>query len=103
MTTRFGRVYFGGLLGLGVVTYMTTPLVYAMVLYASALHLPIAVLAGVGFGLGRSRPLLTGLRGGSLLTPSEAARRFDGLTDLDRFMGVFIAVTIAASLAVQAA
>lgn len=103
MQTRLGRLYFGGILGLGIATYMTTPLVYALVLYAAAVHLPGALLVGVGFGLGRSRPLVTGLWARGRLTPAGVAQRFAHLNAVDRLLGCAIAAAIIASLMIPIA
>jgi hypothetical protein len=43
-------------MGVGLLTQMTTPLVYASVLVAVAQGLTWAVVAGAAFGLGRSAP-----------------------------------------------
>ncbi len=99
--TRFGRFYFGAVLGFGVLTYMTTPLVYAGWLYAAAVGLPASLLAGVGFGLGRSRPIATGLAARGRMSPAGAADFFSGLTRHHRIMGCGLAVVILVSLATQ--
>jgi len=51
-------IYFGALLGVGVLTEMSTPLVWAGVVYSAAAGLPWAIMYGLGFGLGRSMPAL---------------------------------------------
>jgi hypothetical protein len=99
--TRLGRLYFGSMLGFGVATYMTTPLVYALVLYAVTVHLPVAVLAGIGFGLGRSTPILTGFYARDGLTPAAVADRFTNPTGGDRILGCGIAAVIVVSLLAQ--
>lgn len=96
--TRLGRVYFGGSLGFGIVTQMSTPLVYVVALYAIAVHLPLALLAGAGFGLGRSRPILTGLRAGDRVTPLAVMMRFARSTRADRILGCGVASALIASL-----
>jgi hypothetical protein len=53
-----GLLYFGALLGVGVITEMSTPLVWAGAVYSAAIGLPGAVFYGLGFGLGRSTPAL---------------------------------------------
>lgn len=98
MRTRLGRVYFGGLLGFGIATYMSTPLVYTLSFYAAATHLPNALVAGVGFGLGRSRPIATGLRARGGLSPAVIANRFAHPVGSDRVLGCFIAAGILAAL-----
>jgi hypothetical protein len=55
---RPGLIYFGALLGVGILTEMSTPLVWAGVVYSAAAGLPWAVMYGLGFGLGRSMPAL---------------------------------------------
>lgn len=65
LITRTGRLYFGFLLGLGVFTRMTTPLVYALLLAVAASgSASLAVAAGLGFGLGRSIPAFAGVGAG---------------------------------------
>lgn len=98
---RFGRVYFGAVLGFGVLTYMTTPLVYAGWLYGAEVGLPLSLLIGAGFGLGRSRPLATGLvaRGG--LTPVGAAELFADLRAHHRLIGCALAGVTLAALALR--
>lgn len=82
---------------------MTTPLVYALVAYAMAVHLPVALVAGIGFGLGRSRPVLTGLRRGNDVTPAAVAARFTQISRADRLIGCGIAVAILATAMAQVA
>jgi hypothetical protein len=85
-------------MGFGVLTYMTTPLVYAIVLYSGAVGFPQGLLTGIGFGLGRSRPLVTGLSARGRLEPPEVAAKFGRLTRLDRIIGCAAAVAIFTSL-----
>jgi cytochrome c biogenesis protein CcdA len=58
-----GPVYFGALLGLGIVTELSTPLVYANLALAAANGVGWAIAAGAGFGLGRSVPPILGALG----------------------------------------
>jgi hypothetical protein len=51
-------IYFGALLGIGIFTEATTPLVWAGAFYSLAAGLPGGLLYGTGFGLGRSAPAL---------------------------------------------
>ena len=51
-----GRLYFGALLGAGIVTEMSTPLVSTGIFYGLAGGALVAVCYGFGFGLGRSAP-----------------------------------------------
>jgi hypothetical protein len=97
--TRAGRLYFGFLLGFGLATYMTTPLVYSLALYVAALGMPAGLVAGAGFGLGRSRPIVTGLRARGRLTPAAVAAQFACLTGADRVIGCAIGAAIVFSLA----
>jgi hypothetical protein len=53
-----GMLYFGGLLGVGLLTEMSTPLVYAGAALSLSQGLWWGALYGVGFGLGRSAPAL---------------------------------------------
>lgn len=58
---RRGVTYFGSLLGVGILTEMTTPLVIAGFLLAGAWPAPQALVYGLGFGIGRSAPAYVGL------------------------------------------
>ena len=53
-----GMLYFGALLGVGLLTEMSTPLVYAGAALSLSQGLGWGALYGVGFGLGRSAPAL---------------------------------------------
>ena len=55
-----GQAYFGSLMGAGVLTQMTTPLVYASIFVAWSQGLVWALVAAVGFGIGRSAPAIAG-------------------------------------------
>lgn len=55
-----GQLYFGTLMGVGILTQMSTPLVYASLLGAASEGVAWALVAGVGFGLGRSMPAVAG-------------------------------------------
>ncbi len=56
-----GRAYFGALLGTGILTEMSTPLVWSGLIYSVAAGLPAAALYGMGFGFGRSAPALAAI------------------------------------------
>jgi hypothetical protein len=56
-----GRAYFGALLGIGILTEMSTPLVWTGVIYSMAAGIPAAPLYGMGFGLGRSAPAVAAI------------------------------------------
>ena len=53
-----GLLYFGALLSTGILTEMSTPLVWAGIVYSLAAGLPAALYYGIGFGVGRSVPAL---------------------------------------------
>jgi hypothetical protein len=55
-----GLVYFGALLGAGVITEMSTPLAYAWIAAAGANGVSWGVIAGLGAGLGRATPAFAG-------------------------------------------
>lgn len=55
-----GLVYFGALLGVGLFTQMSTPLVYAGAAASLSQGTTWGALFGFGFGLGRSAPALAG-------------------------------------------
>jgi len=55
-----GVFYFGALLGIGLLTQMTSPLVLGGALVAASSGVWWAVLYGAGFGAGRSLPALSG-------------------------------------------
>jgi len=63
-----GLLYFGALLGTGVITEMATPLVWTGALFAASSGISAAAGYGIGFGLGRSAPALAAIALGPLLT-----------------------------------
>ena len=95
MSTRLGRVYFGYLLGLGVITHLTTPLVYALLALSAAAGWQAALALGIGFGLGRSLLAVAGAvlvdRGGD---PGEISTRIITPGTLDRWVGVLGGVVV---------
>jgi hypothetical protein len=103
MSTRGGRVYFGYLLGLGVVTHMTTPLVYALLALSAAGGWQAGLALGLGFGLGRSLLAIAGAvlvdRGGD---PGEVSTRIITPGALDRWAGVAGALAVAGAVVVLA-
>ncbi len=60
-----GVVYFGAVLGSGLMTAMATPLVYAGALVSAAAGPMGGMFYGLGFGLGRSAPAMVGAVVGS--------------------------------------
>jgi hypothetical protein len=56
-----GYAYFGALLGVGVITEMSSPLVWAGVLYSAVAGFSAAACYGLGFGLGRSSPVVAAI------------------------------------------
>lgn len=63
-----GLVYFGALLGNGLLTEMSSPLVWAGAGFAAVAGPLPALLYGVGFGLGRSATALAGIPLGPRVT-----------------------------------
>lgn len=57
---RVGQLYFGALMGAGLFTQMSTPLIYPTLLLSAAGSWKWVLAAGVGFGLGRSGPAVAG-------------------------------------------
>jgi hypothetical protein len=55
-----GIVYFGALLGVGLLTEMSTPLVWAGAIYSVVTGPAAAAAYGLGFGVGRSSPAIAG-------------------------------------------
>ena len=71
-----GVFYFGALLGIGLLTQMTSPLVLGGALVAASSGVWWAVLYGAGFGAGRSLPALSGaVVGLGKLDPGQVAAR----------------------------
>ena len=97
MSTRVGRVYFGYLLGVGVVTHQTTPLVYALLALSAAAGWQAALALGIGFGLGRSLLAVAGAvmvdRGGD---PGEISTRILTPGAVDRWVGAVSAIAVVA-------
>jgi hypothetical protein len=69
----FGLFYFGGLMGIGILTAMSTPLVYAGVAMSLALGPLWGVLYGAAFGIGRSIPAFVGAALGPSIVPESVA------------------------------
>lgn len=97
MSTRVGRVYFGYLLGVGVITHLTTPLVYALLALSAAAGWQAALVLGIGFGLGRSLLAVAGTvlvdRGGD---PGEISTRIITPGAVDRWVGAVSALAVVA-------
>jgi len=58
--TPTGRFYFGAVMGVGLLTHMTTPLVYVFVLLTPSMSYVQALVIASGFATGRSIPILAG-------------------------------------------
>lgn len=72
--TRWGALYFGGLLGTGVMTEMSTPLVWAGILLGATSGIVLAIAYAAGFALGRTSPALAATAGiGRRVGPSMIA------------------------------
>lgn len=97
MATRVGRVYFGYLLGVGVITHLTTPLVYALLALSAAAGWQAALALGIGFGLGRSLLAVAGAvlvdRGGDA---GEISARIITPGAVDRWVGAVSAIAVVA-------
>jgi hypothetical protein len=88
-----GSAYFGGVLGVGLVTEMTTPLVLTGAMMAVANALPWAILYGVGFGVGRSVASWVGvLIGGSGLSAGVVVEKVLDIASLTRWVAVIAAL-----------
>lgn len=71
-----GLVYFGAVLGIGLLTQMASPLVLGGALVAASSGVWWAVLYGTGFGAGRSLPAFSGAMAGlGRLDPGQLAAR----------------------------
>jgi hypothetical protein len=90
LATRSGRVYFGALLGFGVLTRLTTPLVYALLAVAAAGKTPwVAIAAGLGFASGRSLLAVAGAVAARwTLRPADVASRITAKGYSDRILGM---------------
>lgn len=66
-------LYFGAILGVGLVTDMSTPLVYGGAALSLGIGPGAAVVYGLGFGLGRSVPGWIAVVVGANVSPSDVA------------------------------
>lgn len=73
---RAGLFYFGAVLGVGLLTEMSTPLVYAGAALAAASGPLAAAAYGVGFGLGRSVPPWVAVAMGDRAVPAVVGLAF---------------------------
>ncbi|MDP9203313.1 MAG: hypothetical protein M3P26_15470 [Gemmatimonadota bacterium] len=60
IATPLGQLYFGAVMGVGVLTEISTPLVFGGMAMAAFLGWPQAITYGAGFGLGRAAALWVG-------------------------------------------
>lgn len=89
---RTGRLYFGALLGVGVATHMTTPLVWASLFLAAVEGPHWALIAGLAFGLGRAVPAIAGaVVTGRRWLPGRVTATLLGYERAARAMGVIVA------------
>lgn len=88
----WGIVYFGALLGIGLLTQMSTPLVYGGAVLSMASGAAGGFIYGAGFGLGRSLPALGAALRGTPEDPSTIARFFTESVPTVRWLGASVAV-----------
>ena len=93
-----GQVYFGLLMGVGVLTQVATPLLYVGLAVAGTVGVGWAISCGVGFGLGRSVPAVAGAAMGMKRSPAEVfGATFQGAT-LFRWVGAGGTIAFAVAL-----
>jgi hypothetical protein len=86
-------LYFGAILGVGVATHMTTPLVWASLFVAAVEGPRWAIAAGIGFGLARALPAVAGgILGGERWRPGAITRVILSYERVARVAGVVVAV-----------
>lgn len=90
-----GVLYFGALLGAGLLTEISTPIYYVALLLAAANGLGWAVIGGIGYGIGRSFPAIAGAGIGMRLTPHIVALWFVGLGERRAVLIGYSAVGVA--------
>jgi hypothetical protein len=88
-----GRLYFGALLGAGILTEMSTPLVWSGMFFGLAGGALVAACYGLGFGLGRSAPSLAAvpLYRHDVDYGAVASRVAVSMRQFGRHVGVFVA------------
>jgi hypothetical protein len=95
----FGPLYFGGVMGIGLLTAISTPLVYVGVATSIALGSFWGLLYGGGFGIGRAVPAFVGSLVGGRLSPTKVANDISiEFQSRARSAGLLIILPIAASL-----
>lgn len=86
-----GTLYFGAILGVGLLTDMATPLVYGGAALSLTLQVLPAIAYGVGFGLGRAGPAWIAVLVGRRFSPGSVAAQLIGATRFARWPGSAIA------------
>lgn len=86
-----GKLYFGAILGIGLLTDMATPLVYGGAALALSLGAFNGATYGVGFGLGRAIPAWFAAGLGRRFSPGTVAARMIGATSVARWPGMSVA------------
>lgn len=87
-----GVLYFGAILGVGLLTDMATPLVYGGAALALNIGPGAALISGIGFGLGRSLPGWVAVVVGPLAPPSRVAVRMISAVHWFRWPGAAIGI-----------
>lgn len=94
-----GRFYFGTALGIGIITYMTTPLVYGLLFIDAAVPIGVACLVGAAFGMGRSVPAFAGYA--TRMSPGEIGAFFGRRAWLDTLVGCIVSLVVLGIVVVQ--
>jgi hypothetical protein len=88
---RLGKLYFGSVLGTGILTELSTPLVYGGLMLAAVVWSPGSLGYGVGFGLGRSVTIWIGLLSTVRRSIHDVAGAFFLARPLARWPGAVVA------------
>ncbi len=90
---RRGLVYFGAVLGVGLLTEMSTPLVYAGAALSAGTGGFRGLAYGIGFGLGRAMPAWAGAVVGQRFPPGKVGLAFIENYRRLRWVGVLASLT----------
>jgi hypothetical protein len=85
-----GMLYFGAILGVGILTEMTTPLVFLGPALAVASGFAAALPFALGFAVGRSSPVVWSVASRRRITPPMVAEVFDRGRDRFQSLGAVI-------------